>query len=138
MLLNLGHTLGHAIEAATEYKQLLHGEAIGWGMLAAIHLGEARGVLPRRDAGRMRSLIRRITDLPPFTATADRLVALTGSDKKKRNGALSYVLPVAIGAVNIVRDVTHAELTAAVEAMLADVRTSGTQTSATPEPAHAG
>lgn len=121
MILNFGHTVGHAIEAATEYKALLHGEAIGWGMLAAIHLATARGVLSAKDADRMRTVIRRYTDLPAFSATAERLVALTGSDKKKRSGALSFILPVAIGQVEIVRDVTGAELTSAVEAMLRDV-----------------
>ncbi|WP_419805596.1 3-dehydroquinate synthase [Terriglobus sp.] len=135
MILNFGHTVGHAIEAATEYKHLLHGEAIGWGMLAAIHLGCARGVLPQSDADRMRALVRRIADMPPFTATADRLVALTGSDKKKRSGALSFILPVAIGEVEIVRDVTPTELTAAVEAMLAEVHAS--QPASLQEPAHA-
>ena len=59
MLLNFGHTLGHAIEAATGYKQLLHGEAIAWGMLAAIHIASARQLLPESknhregDADRM-------------------------------------------------------------------------------------
>lgn len=136
MILNFGHTVGHAIEAATEYKHLLHGEAIGWGMLAAIALGESRGVLPGDDAQRMRQLIRRTTHLPAFTASAERLVALTGSDKKKRSGTLSFILPVRIGEVAIVNDVTEAELHAAVTAMLADVHAA--QVSAEQEPAHAG
>ncbi|MGI4855248.1 MAG: 3-dehydroquinate synthase [Janthinobacterium lividum] len=118
MNLNFGHTVGHAIEAATGYKALLHGEAIGWGMIAAVHLGLARGVLSAGDADRIVALIHRCTDLPPFTAEAQQLVALTGSDKKKRSGTLSFVLPVAIGKVEIVRDVTEAELTEAVRAML--------------------
>ena len=140
MILNFGHTVGHAVEAATEYKQLLHGEAIGWGMLAAIYLGEARGVLPQDDADRMRALIRRVTDLPQFSAAADRLVALTGSDKKKRSGALSFILPVSIGQVKIVRDVTGAELQIAVEAMLSEVHAAQLHPGlATPEePVHAG
>src|ERR1700722_16532803 len=57
MLLNLGHTLGHAIEAATEYKQLLHGEAVAWGMLAAIQIAAARGLITAGDSDRMQNLI---------------------------------------------------------------------------------
>ena len=136
MILNFGHTVGHAIEAATAYQGLLHGEAIGWGMLAAIHLAQRRNALSATDADRMRVLIRSTTALPPFRAAAERLVALTGSDKKKRSGALSFILPVAIGQVRIVQDVTEGELTAAVEAMLADVH--AVQLAPEQESAHAG
>ncbi len=140
MILNFGHTVGHAIEAATGYTQLLHGEAIGWGMLAAIQVGRLRG-LSAGDSDRMRSLVHRTTDLPPFSATVERLVALTGSDKKKRNGALSFILPVSIGQVEIVRDVTEGELSDAVEAMLAEVAAADRSvlpTATAPEPTHAG
>ena len=141
MILNFGHTVGHAIEAATQYKQLLHGEAIGWGMLAAIHLAASRGVLPADHARRMRALIRRTTDLPPFSAATDRLVALTGSDKKKRSGTLAFILPLAIGQVEIVKDVTEAELANAVEAMLAEGNSATTVAAphleSVQEPAHA-
>src|ERR1035437_8147917 len=45
MILNLGHTVGHALEQATGYKTLLHGEAVGWGMIAALHLARERGTI---------------------------------------------------------------------------------------------
>jgi 3-dehydroquinate synthase len=68
MILNLGHTLGHAIEAATEYKQLLHGEAVAWGMLAAIRIAAARGLVAPEDSERMQNLIRVYGPMKPFRA----------------------------------------------------------------------
>ena len=56
MLLNLGHTVGHAIEAATRYRILLHGEAIAWGMIAAVHLAVARSALTPAEAKRIEDL----------------------------------------------------------------------------------
>ena len=123
MILNFGHTVGHAIEAATNYKILLHGEAIGWGMVAAVRLAQMRSMLSGADAERIIALVHRYCDLPPFEAGMPQLVALTGSDKKKRSGTLSFILPVAIGRVEIVRDVTQTELAEAVDAMLNDMRT---------------
>ena len=123
MILNFGHTVGHAIEAATSYKALLHGEAVGWGMVAAVRLAQSRRMLSSADAERIVALVHRCSELPPFEATMPQLVALTGSDKKKRSGTLSFLLPVAIGRVDIVRDVTEAELAEAVDAMLNEMRT---------------
>ena len=68
MILNLGHTLGHAIEAATEYKQLLHGEAVAWGMLAAIRIAASRGLITAADNDRMQDLIRAYGPMKPFRA----------------------------------------------------------------------
>ncbi len=121
MILNFGHTVGHAIEAATGYKTLLHGEAIGWGMIAATRLAKRREMLPDGTAERIIALVHRYANLPPFEASASHLVALTSGDKKKRGGTLSFILPTRIGSVEIVRDVTQAELIAAVEAMLAEM-----------------
>jgi len=118
MLLNLGHTLGHAIEAATHYKQLLHGEAVAWGMLAAIDIAQHRSLITAADAARMNQVIRTYGPLQPFTATAADLVALTAKDKKNRSGSRSFVLPTAIGDATVVRDVSVNELTAATERLL--------------------
>ncbi|HEX5282622.1 MAG TPA: 3-dehydroquinate synthase [Bryocella sp.] len=122
MILNLGHTLGHAIEAATQYKQLLHGEAVAWGMLAAIRIAGSRGLVTSSDAGRMHDLIRAYGPLKPFHADAEHLVALTAKDKKNRSGARSFVLPTGIGSVTIVRDVTERELLEASREIVEEAR----------------
>jgi 3-dehydroquinate synthase len=119
MLLNLGHTLGHAIEAATMYKQLLHGEAVAWGMIAAIELAEQRMLVNAEQARRMHDLICAYGPLRRFEADAATLVALTAKDKKHRSGTRSYVLPVGIGDAVVVRDVTDAELLAVAEKIAA-------------------
>lgn len=122
MILNFGHTIGHAIEAATDYKQLLHGEAIGWGMIAALNIARARTSLTKKDTETVTNLILRYGPLPPFKATAEKLVALTARDKKNRSGVRSFVLPTGVGSTEIVRDVTESELLDATNVMLALMR----------------
>ncbi len=122
MILNFGHTLGHAIEAATGYRRLLHGEAVGWGSIAALHLGLARGTITPKQFDRMAALIHACGPLPKFRASAAQLVALSASDKKRRSGRRAFVLPTGIGSVEIVYDVTDAELQSAAEAMLAEMK----------------
>jgi 3-dehydroquinate synthase len=122
MILNLGHTIGHAIESATNYKQLLHGEAVGWGALAALNIAIARNTIKPKEADRITNLILRYGPLSPFRATAEKLVSLTARDKKNRSGIRSFILPTAIGTAQIVRDVTEAELLAATESMLTLMR----------------
>ena len=119
MILNLGHTVGHAIEQATHYKVLLHGEAVGWGMVAALYLGRKRGTISRHQFERLESLIHLYGPLPPLKLRAARLVAATGGDKKNVGGVKRFVLPVGIGDAGVVEDVTAAELEAAVGYMLA-------------------
>jgi 3-dehydroquinate synthase len=122
MILNLGHTLGHAIEAATEYKQLLHGEAVAWGMLAAIRIAASRGLSNAADSERMQSLIRAYGPMKPFRAEAEHLVALTAKDKKNRSGARSFVLPTGIGSATVVRDVSAQELLVAAKEIVAEAK----------------
>jgi 3-dehydroquinate synthase len=118
MILNFGHTIGHAIEAATDYKQLLHGEAVAWGSIAALNVAIARKTIKPKEAERITKLILRYSPLPTFKATAEKLVALTARDKKNRSGIRSFILPTAIGKVQIVRNVTEPELLAATSHML--------------------
>jgi 3-dehydroquinate synthase len=127
MILNFGHTIGHAIESATNYKQLLHGEAVAWGSIAALNVARNRRSIDAKQADRIEALILRYGPLPRFKATAEKLVALTSRDKKNRSGIRSFVLPTAIGKTEIVRDVTEAELLIATEAMLNLMRDSSPQ-----------
>ena len=122
MILNLGHTLGHAIEAATGYKQLLHGEAVAWGMIAAVGIALKRGTVTAEKAERMERVIRAYGPLRGFAASASELVALTAKDKKNRSGARSFVLPVGIGDAVVVKDVREAELMVAASGIVAEAR----------------
>ena len=118
MILNFGHTIGHAIESATNYKQLLHGEAVAWGSIAALNVARNRRSIEAKQADRIESLILGYGPLPRFKATAEKLVALTSRDKKNRSGIRSFVLPTSIGKTEIIRDVTEPELLDATASML--------------------
>jgi 3-dehydroquinate synthase len=122
MILNFGHTIGHAIEAATHYRKLLHGEAVAWGSIAALHVSLNRGRITNEEFARMANLILRYGPIPTFRADPIKLVALTSGDKKKRSGRRAFVLTTGIGHTEIAYDVTDAELLAATQAMLADMR----------------
>jgi 3-dehydroquinate synthase len=122
MTLNFGHTLGHPIETATGYKQLLHGEAVAWGMIASTFVSRNRGVLSEKDTARILALVLRYGPLPAFKARAEDLVALTYSDKKARSGRRAFILATAIGSTQIVYDTTDAELLTATNEMLTLMR----------------
>lgn len=135
MLLNLGHTLGHAIEAATNYSELLHGEAVAWGMLAAAQIAKDRGLLTGSQHERITRTIALYGPLKPFTADPHELVALTAKDKKHRSGTRSFILPVGIGDATVVRDVTEPELLAATNSLFTLMNeTLGNEISATETP----
>jgi 3-dehydroquinate synthase len=125
MILNLGHTLGHAIEAATGYNTLLHGEAIAWGMLAALAIAKRRGLVTVAEHDRVERVIVAYGPLKRFRADAAQLIALTAKDKKNRSGDRRFILPRGIGDAIIVNDVTMDELTYTTERMLAMVAREG-------------
>jgi 3-dehydroquinate synthase len=122
MILNYGHTLGHAIEAATSYRKLLHGEAVAWGMLAALHIARSRATVTDKEAIRIEQTIHAFGPLPSFRATTDALLDAAGRDKKNRSGKRRFILPQGIGNAIVVEDVTDAELQSAIEWTLAAAR----------------
>jgi 3-dehydroquinate synthase len=122
MILNLGHTVGHAIEQVTRYKLLLHGEAVGWGMVAALAVARQRGTITSGQSERLENLIYLYGPLPPLKLRAAKLMAATARDKKNVGGVTRFVLPLGIGDAGVAEDVTPAELEAAVTYMLARAR----------------
>ena len=128
MILNLGHTLGHAIESVTRYKQLLHGEAVGWGLIASLYMGKLRGTITEEQFQRLMRLVYLYGPLPALKINAQKLVDATAKDKKHLGNVRRFVLPVGVGDACVVEDVTGAELLEAAQYMLALAR-------ALPEPA---
>jgi 3-dehydroquinate synthase len=114
-ILNFGHTIGHALEAETGYRQFLHGEAVAWGMIAATHIAHSMGALKPGDASRATDAVLGIGKLPVVEASAKRIVARLGSDKKARGGKVHFILPKKIGAVEVVSGVPDDVVLEAVE-----------------------
>jgi 3-dehydroquinate synthase len=113
--LNLGHTIGHAIEAETRYKQLLHGEAVAWGMVAATHIALSTGKLDSVTAGRISNAVLGFGRLPRMKIRPASIAKRLRSDKKARQGVVHFVLPREIGKVEIVSDVPEAVVKSAIE-----------------------
>ena len=116
-VLNFGHTVGHALEAETGYTQLLHGEAVAWGMIAATHIALATGKLDRVTAGRITDSILGLGRLPRMELKTANLLKRLHSDKKTRQGVVHFILPRAIGKVEITSDIPETVVRAAVDEM---------------------
>jgi 3-dehydroquinate synthase len=115
-ILNFGHTLGHALEAVTRYRRFLHGEAVGWGMLAATDIARARGDLDERTAERISRLIERAGARPPVAdLSAEECAVATRRDKKVVAGTLHFVVAEGIGRTRVASDVTESELIRALK-----------------------
>lgn len=115
-ILNLGHTVGHALEEATHYHRFLHGEAVGWGILVATRLAERLGILAASEAERITRLVRRVGRLPVvIDLKPQRVLRLLPRDKKAVGGRIHWVLPEKIGKIKITADVPAAQVIAALE-----------------------
>jgi 3-dehydroquinate synthase len=112
-ILNFGHTVGHALEAATKYRRYRHGEAIAFGMLAAADLAVHRGALADRERQALAQLIAKLGPLPPLAdLSIGEVLDGVRRDKKVINGTLHFVIAIEIGATMTVDDVTEDELIA--------------------------
>jgi 3-dehydroquinate synthase len=114
-VLNLGHTIGHALEAETKYRHFLHGEAIAWGMVAAANIAVAVDKIDAVGAGRITEAVRKLGRLPKVQSPSRTILRLLKSDKKTRNGVVHFVLPRQIGKVEIVNDVPERVVIEVVE-----------------------
>lgn len=122
-LLNLGHTFGHALEAATGFSErLLHGEGVAIGMALAFALSVRMGLAPQADLARLTAHLRDIglpagiADLGQPRPSAEDLIAHMAHDKKASGGAVSFVLARGLGQAflskDVPQDVLHAILSA--------------------------
>jgi 3-dehydroquinate synthase len=125
-LLNLGHTFGHALEAAAGFSgRLLHGEAIALGMVLAFEFSARLGLLPAATAERVErhvasvGLPTRLATFPGGAPDADRLMELMAQDKKVKRGRLTFILARAIGDSFIAPDIESAEVRAFLVGKLA-------------------
>jgi len=121
--LNYGHTIGHALEAATRFETWTHGEAVALGMVAEARLAERLGVADAGTTRRQETLLRGL-GLPVRTPAVDAeavLAAIT-HDKKARDGRVPFVLAPSIGAFRVVYDVAPADVRAALASIVEDAR----------------
>lgn len=107
-ILNFGHTFGHALESLTDYKLLLHGEAVATGMVMAADMSHRLGWLSADAAQQIKQALARLglPVCPPALPAADMLRAM-GMDKKVVDGKLRLVLAKGIGEVVVADDFAH-------------------------------
>jgi 3-dehydroquinate synthase len=113
-ILNFGHTIGHALESATSYRRFLHGEAVGWGMVAAVIIGREMKITNNATAERIISLVRTYGQLPVVNVTGKRIMNLLQSDKKTMGGVPHFVLARKLGNVEVVNNVPESVILSAV------------------------
>ncbi|MTI84187.1 MAG: 3-dehydroquinate synthase [Firmicutes bacterium] len=111
-VLNLGHTVGHALEAITEYKIYRHGEAVAVGMVAAARLAEELSILETEQRKKIEAILIRAglpTKIPQQT-NMDSFINMMYKDKKVTSGDLVFILPENIGSVRIYKNPTENSL----------------------------
>lgn len=114
-LLNLGHTLGHAIEAAGDYSRYLHGEAVLLGLKAVLFISAQRKIINREDYELGMNLLNEYLTFPLAGSISDeQLLELIGQDKKRVKGKNIWILVKEIGQPTIVDDVTEKEIRDAI------------------------
>jgi 3-dehydroquinate synthetase len=117
--LNLGHSLGHAVEAAAGFEALLHGEAVAYGLRAASRIGESVGVTPPERAARIGAVLDSLgLAIEPLPFDLDDVLRHLALDKKHEAGRLRWVLPTADG-VEVRSDVPDEVVVEAAGSLLA-------------------
>jgi 3-dehydroquinate synthase len=118
-ILNFGHTFGHALEAETRYTRFLHGEAVAWGMKAAVHLGGLTGSVAAKDSAEIFDMLKTYGPIPPLDGIrAEKLFARLAHDKKTVQGKVHFVLPVRIGEVVVVTGIEEKLVRESIERAL--------------------
>ncbi len=114
-ILNFGHTIGHAVEAETGYRKLLHGEAVAWGMITAALIGYALDKTDSLTAQRIIATVFAYGPLPKFKAQGRRVLQRLLTDKKTVGGVPHFVLATGMGAVEVVNNVPQRVVLHAIE-----------------------
>lgn len=118
-LLNLGHTLGHAIEKLSDFK-LLHGHCVGLGCIAAMAISIKRGLISEHELSKLYEIMKQF-DMPVTVSglSAGEIVDLTKSDKKMDSGTIRFILLEQIGKAYVDKTVTAAEMSEGLLPILA-------------------
>jgi 3-dehydroquinate synthase len=117
-ILNFGHTVGHALETVTRYRRFRHGEAVAYGMLAAVNLGSVRGVTTADVCARVTRLITQLGPLPSVADLSIReIVGAIAHDKKIVEGTLHFIAATDLGSTTTLSDVTEKDLKSALRAI---------------------
>jgi 3-dehydroquinate synthase len=118
-ILNFGHTVGHAIERAGNYRKFLHGEALSLGIVAACAVSSKKAGLPPRQHDAVIDLLQRF-ELPtclPKNFPRNKIVSALKFDKKFEGGKIRFVVTPKIGAARVANDVTLDDIREAVDAL---------------------
>lgn len=118
-ILNYGHTIGHALEAITQYRRLKHGEAVGYGMKAAANIATKAGLLAKDEQQTIEIGVDALGRLPRISdlQVPDILAAMT-LDKKASQGKVPLILPTTIGEVVVRDDIAPTMIRASVKELL--------------------
>ncbi|HLK64882.1 MAG TPA: 3-dehydroquinate synthase [Bryobacteraceae bacterium] len=118
-ILNFGHTFGHALEAETQYTQFLHGEAVAWGMRAAVYLSQSTGHLSAEDSIDILETLQQYGPIPAVNGIPpENLLGRLVHDKKTVQGKVHFVLAERIGEVTVVSGIDDKLVLEAIRASL--------------------